>query len=363
MIARRAGERLLDTLHSRGWVTWERIVDGANVLTVTNAWPSPDRPALGIFLKDTVAGLEDQGLATDVLFIRGHRGLGAYAMGALLLAVLPLLRRGRYRIVNSHGGETALAARCFWSCPVIATYWGSDLLGPQVGPWRRRLKVRVMSRLIRAHARLMTATTTKSREMERVLPRRVQPRNWVIPDGVDRERFAPGDASAARRALGWPEVGPIVISVGREHPLKRLDLAQEAVRRARAAVPGLSWRAVSSATPEEMPLVYQAADCLLHTSMSEGSSNAVKEALACDLPVVATPAGDIVELLAGVRGCAVSGADPDSLARALVLSLSAGRSDGRERTAWLGREPIAAQIVRLYTRLGLALTAAGDVLP
>jgi len=348
------GEWLLAAADRRGWVTWERRHHDASVLMVTNAWPRSERPMHGIFLMDTVDGLEGHGVRCDVLFVRGYRGLGGYVLGCLVLALMPRVTHGRYQLVSSHGGETALAARFYRGAPVIASYWGSDILGPQEGRWQTRLRTRMVSRLLRAHSVLMTATTTKSREMESVLPARARVRNWVIPDGVDRQRFTPTDREAARREVGWPAGEITVISVGTPIALKRLWLAESAVALAGRQLDCIRWRAVSDVAPAEMPLRYNAAHCLIHTSASEGSPNAIKEALACNLPVVATASGDIAELLAGVHPSAICPPDPAVLARELVRCVADGaRSNGRERTAGLAREAIAARVLECYRSVGL----------
>ena len=157
----------LRALHRRNLVTWERIDPDAYVLIVTNAWPHPERPVLGTFVERTVNGLETGGVCSDVLFVRGYRGWHAYLLGCVAMAVLSLVARQKYRLVHSHGGETALIARCYLRKPVLASYWGSDILGPQTGNLRERIKCFMSSRVLRAHSLLMTATTTKSKEMAR----------------------------------------------------------------------------------------------------------------------------------------------------------------------------------------------------
>jgi glycosyltransferase involved in cell wall biosynthesis len=358
----RIGERLLGGLDRLGWVSWERSSPGARLLMVTNAWPTQQRPQHGIFLRGTVDGLARHGIESDVLFVHGYRGPHCYLAACLVAVLLPVLRRGKYRLVNSHGGEVALAARCFWGAPVIASYWGSDILGPRAGGRRRAIKLLIQSRILRLHAQLMTATTTKSAEMEGCLPARARRRNWVIPDGVDRSRFAPGDRAAARERLGWEPEGLVVISVGRPIALKRTWLAEQAVAAAARTVSGLSWRLICDVMPEQMPLVYNAADCLIHTSVSEGSPNVVKEALASDLPVVATASGDIPQLLAGVEPSAVCRADAEQLAEALIACvLSHRRSNGRERSAALGLEPIAARTLACYRAVAPDLFEASPI--
>jgi teichuronic acid biosynthesis glycosyltransferase TuaC len=349
----RLASAFLRHVHRKGWVTWEQTDSDARVLMVTNAWPQPEAPMRGVFLRRTVEGLAAAGLRSDVLYVRGYRGTHCYLLGCVAMALMPLAKPGQYRLVHSHAGETALVARFFRGAPVLASYWGSDILGPQEGSRRLRAKLWLVSRVLRRHALLMTATTTKSAEMQSVLPARAQARNWVIPDGVDRSRFKPMDRAGARRSLGWPSEEVAVISVGRRVPLKRLDLAERAAGLAAEQVQALRWRSLSDVAPAEMPLLYNAADLLLHTSASEGSPNVIKEALACNLPVVATPAGDIAELLAGVQPSAVCPPQPETLAREIVRCLRAdSRSNGRECTARVGLEQVTARTLQCYRSLG-----------
>jgi len=345
-------------------MTWERTHAEARVLMIVNAWPHRERPVHAPFVQHTVDGLEASGLACDVLFIRGYRGLHTYLLGCLAMVLLPWTKRGKYRLVHSHGGETAVVARFYHGAPVLASYWGSDILGPSAGDVHERIRRFAGSRLLRAHSLLLTATTTKSNEMARVLPRSTQRRNWVIPDGIDRSRFKPVDREDARRRLGWSPDEITVISVGRVDPVKRLWLAEQATALAAEHTQGLRWRLLSHVPPEQMPLHYSAADCLIHTSASEGSPNAVKEALACNLPIVATPSGDIAELLQGVIPSALCAADPKVLAHAIVRCVAGRpRSNGRERTRHLGLDEISARMLECYASIGFDAAASQVISP
>jgi glycosyltransferase involved in cell wall biosynthesis len=100
-----------------------------------------------------------------------------------------------------------------------------------------------------------------------------------------------------------------------------------------------------------MPLLMNAADCLLLTSTTEGSPNVVKEALACDLPVVSTEVGDVPALLAGVSPSTIAEANPEALASGVIeCTTERRRSNGRERTAWLDESVIAQRILEVYRR-------------
>lgn len=190
-------------------------------------------------------------------------------------------------------------------------------------------------------------------EMERLLTPRARLHNTILPQGVDRDRFHPRDRDQARDELGWPKDRTIVLFAGRaESPEKRLWLAEEAMELATAQIPNLELRVAAGVPPSQMPLHYAAADCLLHTSVSEGSPNVVKEALACNLPVVATPSGDVLELLHGVDACAVCEPAPTSIANSLIEVLGLRRgSNGRERTMHLGIDVIAQRTIESYREL------------
>jgi teichuronic acid biosynthesis glycosyltransferase TuaC len=347
---------ILAALDRSKLVTWERRDPQAKVLMVTNAWPHPERPTHGTFVRSTVEGMRDQGMRCDVMFIRGFRGPHSYLLAGLAMVLLPGVERGKYRLVHAHGGETALIAGLFRGAPVLASYLGTDILGPLQGTRREKLKCYFRSRLLRAHSVLMAGTTTKSREMQETLPPRARRRNWVIPDGIDRTHFSPGDREEARRLLGWKSDETVVISVGRRAPVKRLWLAERAIERASQRIPMLRWLALSDIKPDEMPTYYRAADCLLHPSASEGSPNVVKESMACGLPVVATRCGDVAELLSDVAPSAVCQATPTALASGLIACLSPRRrSNGREHTQHLGLDEVAARTLECYASLGVDL--------
>jgi teichuronic acid biosynthesis glycosyltransferase TuaC len=348
-------ERLSELSERRGLVTWERRSGAAGLLTITNVWPHDERPAYGPFVKRSVDGLDAIGLDSDVLFIRGYKGFGAYLGAAALVGTLSTTRS--YALVHAHGGETALIARLYRGAPVVASYLGSDLLAPPEGGWRTRLSRRLRSGLLRQHARLLTATTTKTTEMQAVLPQRARDRNSVIPDGIDLARFKPMVRESARAHLGWSPDSRIVLFAGRaECGIKRLWLAKQAVALASAELEDLELVIASGIDPDEMPYYYAAADCLVHTSASEGSPNVIKEALACDLPIVATAAGDIERLVAGARPGRVVAADAGALAREVIACCREPvRSNGRSLTGNMSLRTAAVATVDFYRSLNTSL--------
>jgi len=105
-----------------------------------------------------------------------------------------------------------------------------------------------------------------------------------------------------------------------------------------------------------MPLYFNAADCLILTSDFEGSPTVVKEAMACNLPIVSVDVGDVSKRLTGVFPSCVVSRDPVSLGSALIKILEHGqRSNGSEIIKPISEEHIADRIAGIYRRIGRRL--------
>ena len=339
----------------------------AELLVITNAWPHPSDPPGGIFVKRQVDSLIAGGVRCDVLFLRGYRSLWTYPAAALELLLANVTPKKRYRLVHCHGGEAALAARCYLRAPLLVTYYGSDLQGVvRAGP-SVPLRSRVRRTLIRQHARLARATITQSARMEACLPAGIRGRNVVLPNGVDSNVFRPIDRDEARRELGWPVHERVVLFAGSTRkPVKRYALAEAACLRAAKTLPDVRLHVASSVPPEGMPIVMSASDCLLLTSVSEGSPNVFKEAVMCILPVVSTEVGDVPRVLERVEPSWLAEPSEHDVARALVECLrEPRRSNGREVSGWLTVEAIQETVLDLYEALAPGITgrarhAAGE---
>jgi glycosyltransferase involved in cell wall biosynthesis len=161
------------------------------------------------------------------------------------------------------------------------------------------------------------------------------------------------DRVTARAELGWDSEARIALfAANPEVARKRYWLAKDGVEATRLLLPDLHLKIATGISPDRMPLFMNASDCLLLTSSIEGSPNVAKEALMCDLPIVATPAGDIEELLDGVRPSFVCEPTVSAVSAALVECLrEPQRSNGREASQRLTEDVIAARILDLYKEI------------
>ncbi len=329
------------------------------VLFITNMWPDATRPWHGPYVKRQADSLEAEGASVDVLPIRGYAGWRHYAAGAARAAALN--RRCPYDVVHAHYGHSAVVARLQFRAPLVVTYWGSDLLGKRTPSDSITLKSRLEAAAFRQLPRVAAATITQSRQMELRLPARCRARNHILPAGIDLGRFEPTPREQARRELGWPSSEPVVLFAGNpELAVKNYPLAAEAHRRLERRIGNVRLRVAWGNPPDEMPRFMNAADVLILPSRSEGSPNVVKEAMATELPVVATPVGDVEDLLAGVAGCHVSPPEPDALATALEAAIEHGPApEARKAVAPLDVSAIARRTLGVYE----GVVAEGRVRP
>ncbi len=303
------------------------------VLVVTNMYPQPDRPAFGVFVRDQVDSLRRLGVEADVLFVDGRRNKLNYPLAYPRL--WRALAAQRYDLIHAHYIFSGLVALGQRRCPVVLTHHGPEVFMT----WE--------AALCRLFTRFFDQVIVVSEEMRRRLG---FPRAHVIPCGVDLERFRPMPPQEARRALGLPPQRRLVLWAG-EHfrPEKRWDLVQAAMKVLQRRRPDVDLVLVSGQPHDRVPLYMNACDVLLLVSDAEGSPMVVKEAMACNLPVVSTPVGDVPEVIAGTEGCFLCSQEPSDIAAKLEMALDFGRrTDGRRRVGHLSLARIARRVLAVY---------------
>ncbi len=293
------------------------------------------------------------GIHSDLMVIANHQSSLGYVRAAQMLTRLSLRRVHRYSLVHAYGGETALVATAYRGAPLLVSYLGSDVLGHPREDGRVALSRRFRSAIIRQHSRLAAATITMSAPMRASLPSGVRARTHVIPHGVDLDVFKPRPRDMARAELGWDPSERVILYASNPWDAgKRFSLAENVAARVAAQLGQVRMHIAHGLQPDVMPTLMNASDCLLHPSASEGSPNVIKEALACNLPIVATPVGDIPERLADLEDCFICPPDVDQLAAAVVHCLDPPRrSNGRERSAALDHRQIAQQVAAVYLEI------------
>jgi len=204
-----------------------------------------------------------------------------------------------------------------------------------------------------------------------------------INNGVDTERFVPGDSQAAKQRLGLPAKAPVVGMVGRFGPYKRHDLLIAAFEALAKEQPDVHLLLVGGGGLEEARIqsmvkqspvrsrihwagfqddprpYYQAMDLLVLPSSNEGMSNAALEAMATSVPVLChTACGHADIIKDGLNGYVRSMENPQQLKQMLAELLgqenalraagAAGREFVIERLSW---QRMRAEYSRLYREI------------
>ena len=315
------------------------------VLIVTNMWPTPQRPAFGVFVRDQVEALQALG-APDLDLEVVVLAPGSYVGGA---AALARRRRGqRFDIVHAHFGLTQWPALAVRAGARAVTLHGTDVRHPLSG------------RLTRAALRFADLVATASEDLARELPapRRGQ-RRAVLPCGVATTRFTPRSRSEARARLGLDPGGRyLLFPADPERAGKRADRA-----RLLAAATGATLLTAGAIDPEAMPWHVNAANAVVVPSDHEGFGLAVLEALACDVPVLATPTGIHPQALAGIDGTLCAPFDPGVWATTAGPHLAAAdpRIAGRARADEFGAARMAERVLAAWRDLvGKPLDSAAE---
>jgi teichuronic acid biosynthesis glycosyltransferase TuaC len=313
------------------------------VLVVSNMLPDRGHPERGRFVRDQVDALRRLS-GVDVELYEFPPGPAALVDAARGLRRHYRGRARRLDVVHAHFGLTAWPALAARTRVRGLTVHGTDVRHP---------RTRVATR---AALGLMDLIAAPTPELVGELPgRAARRRARVLPCGVDMERFRPIPRTVARAelGLGQSEAGrqtPILLfPADPARPGKRYD---RALALARALAGDVQLHTLGGVAPERVPLWVNAANAVVVPSAAEGFGLAVLEALACDVPVLATPVGVHPRALDGVQGvlCApfeldswraaaaphMRDADPRIAGRAHAEPFSAARMAERLADAWRG---------------------------
>lgn len=314
------------------------------VLVVSNMAPTPSAPERGSFVRDQVRALRAIGeLEVDLHEFRGGRT--GYLLAAISLR--RILHRGHYELVHAHYGLTGWVALAAGARPLMVTFHGTDVRHRLVGPLSRSLV-----------PRLDLAAVVSPSLLEPDGGRPGLPSDGpiaVLPCGADLSRFAARPRHEARERLGLDPAGRyLLLPADPERPGKRADRAREVAERT-----GAELLTAGGVAPQEMPDLVNAAACVLVTSDAEGFGLAAIEALACEVPVLATPVGALPDVLAGVDGCLVAEFEAELWAEAAAEHLDRAdpRVAGRDRAAEWSAERCAERVADTYRELAVTSAA------
>ncbi|HQV30350.1 MAG TPA: glycosyltransferase, partial [Calditrichia bacterium] len=275
------------------------------------------------------------------------RGKKSYLHNAMRLR--KRLRENPVDIIHAHYGY------CGWVSllarrreKIVMSFMGNDLLGSVGEDGKYRLASRLESAINIFFARwFYDHCIVKSPNLRQKIKNLSHVS--ILPNGVNLAIFVPQERQVAREKLGLAEDGRYVLfPYPPDYYEKNYPLAEKAVNK----LNDVHLLSVSGLSQGQLSDYYNGADLLIMTSFHEGSPNVVKEAMACNCPVVSVDVGDVATIVEGTKNCYITGYEAGELAAKISLVLENGkRSDGRNHIGHLAVGHVAEKLKMIYLAL------------
>jgi len=281
------------------------------------------------FVKDQVESLSPYDIETGYFSIYGKGHIGYLQNLSKLKSVVSEFRPD---FIHAHYGLSGFFSNFQRTIPVITTYHGSD-----INFYKNRLFSYICAAL--SICNIFVSGSLKKKIFNS--------NGYVIPCGVDMANFNPFSKQEARKKLNLSlSKKYILFSSSFSRPEKNYSFAKEII--AALNTNNVNLIEFKGYSRHEANLLYNAADLGLMTSIYEGSPQFIKEALACNCPIVTNKVGDVHTLLEGVENCFIVETKDHYIEKIRYLLNHDVRSNGREKIGHLDLKLIARQLYDVY---------------
>jgi teichuronic acid biosynthesis glycosyltransferase TuaC len=307
------------------------------LIVCSGNFPDPERnfSIHQAFINDQMVAIKKQfDVDFDVFLIKG-KGLRGYISNVIKLK--RRLKKESYDLVHAHFSLSGIVALAASRLPVVITFHGSD-----INEWYLNVLSSFTS-LLAKHVIFV------SEKMHRKALVKVKSSS-VIPCGLDFDLFYPQPKNETRKSLGLePDLKYILFSSAFNIKVKNYPLAKRAVQHAGDHIVLLE---VKERSRDQVRELINASDLLLMTSFNEGSPQIIKEAMACNCPVVSTDVGDVRMVMGTTEGCYISAFSHDDIAEKIKLAIAFGKpTAGRKNIGHLDNRIIARKVYDVYLEM------------
>jgi glycosyltransferase involved in cell wall biosynthesis len=291
------------------------------VLYITNNYPTKQFPVFGIFVKEQIDSLAELGINNEIFFING-REKGKFEYIRSIFRLRSFLKDKKYDLIHCHH---ALSALCLIMSGRMRNFktimsYQSNPVNEQGNYIYKFVKNSFDAVIIKNHSQVIDNKVV-----------------FCQPNGVNIDFFQPIDKEVCIKKLKLNKNKIYVLFVSSNHirQEKRYDKFQATIEilKTKYNLHNIEELKLINIKRSLVPYYFNAASAHLLTSDFEGSPNSVKEAMACNLPVVSTNVGSVKELLQNVNGSYVAKTnEPEELADLIYKVLNETRkNNGREQ--------------------------------
>jgi len=290
------------------------------------------------FIKCQGESLKSEGVELDFYLIKG-KGIKGYVK-----CITPLrrfLRSNNCDIVHAHYGLIGLVCVLTFSrIPIVLSVMGDDAYG-SFDIHGKRIKSSYLNMLLTQIALIFAKRIiVKSKNILKFIP--YKKKSQIIPNGVDFNVFKPSDNKLKPNTI-LSLADPNDFRKNFNLVKKALDLIKDNKLKLLNPFP---------INHSQFPEYLNNCSVFVLTSYNEGSPNVIKEAMACNIPIVATDVGDVKEIIGKTEGCFITTFRPEDVADKIIRALAFGkRTIGRENIKHLESQTIAKRIIEVYNKV------------
>lgn len=275
--------------------------------------------------------LKKEGLNINYFGIKG-KGIINYLKAIFLLR--KYVSQEKVDLIHAHYSFSGFVAGISSRVPVVTSLMGSDIYKP--------FSLRFFIRIFYTFRWNRVIVKSKRMKVDSKLKNSI-----VIPNGVDFEVFRPIGKRIALNFTNWSNNKVNILFAADP---TRSEKYFEIFNQAMSYLVDFEFEIhyLKNIANVDVPFFYNSADVVVLTSKYEGSPNVIKEALACNRPIVCTDVGDVKENILGIDGCYICDQNPEDIARKIILALKFRFVNSREKILHLSNDKIAEKIFNLY---------------
>lgn len=293
------------------------------------------------FIIEQANTLSKQGIEVNYYGIIGH-GIKGYFSNRK--GLVKKIQEFKPDLIHAHYGLSGLLANFQKKVPVVTTYHGSDIHSAKLILLLSKISMRLSKYNIFVSQSLFNISRYKKHNYN------------IISCGVELSVLYPVDIQEAREKLGWDKNKIYILFSGSfGDPVKNYSLAKKAVD----SIENCILVELKGYCRDEVNLLMNASNLQLTTSFRESGPLVVKEAMACNRPVVSTNVGDVKWVMGNIKGYFLTSFDTTDCAtqikKAIQFSVEQNRTSGRERIIGLGldTQDVAKRLIQIYNHVTL----------
>lgn len=272
------------------------------VLQITTNYPCKENPIFGIFMKEQVESVEKYGVKNTIFFSNGLKSKRKGKYGAKWLHLFSAVKlffhlcTHKYDIIHCHSVISGLIFYYsqgfrFNKRAILSLQNDPTMVGGSDARYYKFLYPIFKKIIVKIH------------------PTNSDKKIVYLPNGVNTDFFRPLKKDECKRYLNLDPNKRYILFVdsnsGKARTQKRRDRFDKTLEilRNKYGHTDIEPLVMIGIEREKVPLYINSCDFHLLSSDQEGSPNSVKECMACNIPCVTTPVGNVRDLFNDVNGC------------------------------------------------------------